>query len=182
MTGDTSQQILGLLRSKEGLSGMARREKAQAKRKVHARKPIQAAAGAGALAAVPLFLVQLLLWHSQWSGPPTGVALVQHFLRAYGAPAIAAGGLLFWLAGLMWGVLYGAIMPRHNVLSGVIFSFAPTLFALFVVPVLLDKPVLAGGELKGILLPLILNALWGIMVGRLTPIIHQHREQEKRRE
>jgi hypothetical protein len=124
---------------------------------------------------VVLFLLQLLMWSNHFNGPPPGVVLVGQRFDLYGAPAIAAGGLLFWLAGLLWGALYGAILPRHTSLSGLLFSLAPTIFALTLLPPLLDKPIFAGGDLKGISIQLLLNALWGVLVGFLTPTIQAAR-------
>ena len=135
-------------------------------------RPIRAAAIAGALGALLLFALQLALQSSGTSGPPVGVAVASKMPSLTGPTALAVGVVLFCLAGAAWGALYGLLMLRITPLSGVLFGLAPTLFALIVMLPLLGKPMFAGGDPKGIVIPLVLNSIWGALVGALTPRLH----------
>jgi hypothetical protein len=135
------------------------------------RRPIQAAAIAGALGAVLLFMIQMAMQAMGIGGPPTGVAVATTMLHLSGPAALLVGVLLFALAGAAWGALYAAIVPRITPLTGLIFGLAPSLFALLVMLPLLGKPAFAGGDPKGILTPLVLNSIWGLFVGAVTPML-----------
>jgi hypothetical protein len=112
-----------------------------------------------------------MMWKGQIAGPPTGVVFALEVFQLTGFASIAVGGVAFWLAGLIWGSLFALIVKNHTAFTGMAFSLAPTLFALLVVLPLLNKPVFAGGNLQGILTPLTMNLLWGLLVGSLTPAI-----------
>jgi hypothetical protein len=134
-------------------------------------KPVRAAAIAGAIGALLLFGIQSALQASGSGGPPVGVAVAGKFLGISGPAALLIGVLLFCAAGAFWGALYALLARRISPLSGVVFGLAPTLFALAVMLPLLAKPAFAGGDLKAIAIPLILNSIWGALTGALTPVL-----------
>ena len=139
------------------------------------QRPISAAATAGLLGAVLLFIIQLVMQSSGIGGPPTGVAMANKLLNVQGESALVLGAVLFALAGAVWGILYATLVAKISPLTGLLFSIAPTLVALSIILPILGKPFFAGGDAKGILTPLVLNGIWGLFVGTVTPLLHTRR-------
>ena len=95
--------------------------------------------------------------------------------NVYGEVALVSGAVLFALAGAFWGIIYAVLVAKISALTGLLFSIAPTLVALSIILPLLGKSLFAGGDAKGILTPLVLNGIWGLLVGTVTPILHTRR-------
>ena len=115
-----------------------------------------------------LWLIQLVLQTST-GAPPLGSAVAGKFLGLSGGAALIIGLVLFLLAGAAWGALYGAVAPRISVISGAIFGLLPWLFVMVAIYPIMGKPLFAGGDAMGIAAPLVLNVIWGAIVGALTP-------------
>jgi len=130
---------------------------------------------AGALGAVLLWIIQMVMHSAGQGQPPLGTAVAGKMLGMEGSAATVVGALLFVLSGAIWGAIYAALVPRINWKTGLLFSLVPWLFVMFVMLPLLGKPVFAGGDAKGILMPLMLNAIWGVVTGALTPSLATRR-------
>lgn len=55
------------------------------------------------------------------------------------------------------------------------FGVAPWLVVMLAILPILGKPIFAGGMLKPILIALVLNCLWGAIVGALAPKLEPSR-------
>lgn len=135
-----------------------------------APRPVAAAIIAGLLGAVVLWIIQMVM-ASGGGNPPTGTAVAMKLLQMQGIAAWVVGAVLFFLAGAVWGAIYGAVAPRINALTGAIFGLVPWLFVMLALLPILGKPLFAGGAPMGIVMPLILNVLWGLITGALTPML-----------
>lgn len=131
-------------------------------------KPIRGAMIAGTLGAFLLWVIQLVMQQSTQS-PPLGSAIASKLFGLQGQTAMIIGLILFLLAGAVWGAIYAAVAPRISWLTGLIFGVAPWLVVMLVILPMMGKPVFAGGDMKTILLPLILNCIWGAFTGAFTP-------------
>ena len=129
-------------------------------------KPIKGAVIVGALV---LWIIQLAMMQMPGGQPPLGNAFAAKLFGLNGTTATIVGLLLFLGAGAIWGAIYAAVVPKINWISGLIFGLVPWLVVMFAVLPMLGKPVFAGGDLKGILAPLVLNCIWGAIVGALAP-------------
>lgn len=116
-------------------------------------KPVMAAAIAGTLGALLLWLIQLVL-QAQSGNPPLGTVLTMKMLPVQGLTANIIGALAFFAAGAAWGALFGV---------------APWLCVMLVILPILGKPLFAGGNPTAIAIPLVLNVIWGAIVGAVTP-------------
>lgn len=117
-------------------------------------------------ASVLVALSYLMMLANMIPAPP--------YLEPYRAVAGAHGaatdhvlsGIGFLLAGGLWGLLYGAMVRRPSVASGMLFGILPTLFMWLVVAPIAGKPLFNGFQAKGLLLPLAFNvAIWGSFLG-----------------
>ena len=134
-------------------------------------KPIRAALMAGFLGAVLLFIIQQVLHGANVSGPPTAMAFVDLWLGLEGAPAIAIGLLLFSMAGAAWAVLYVFLVEKISPTTGAAFGLVPWLAVMMVLLPFMDRPAFAGGDAMGILLPLVMNVIWGAFIGAVIPAL-----------
>ncbi len=131
-------------------------------------KPVMAAAIAGTLGALLLWLIQLVL-QAQSGNPPLGTVLTMKMLPVQGLTANIIGALAFFAAGAPWGALYALVVPKISVASGALFGVAPWLCVMLVILPILGKPLFAGGNPTAIAIPLVLNVIWGAIVGAVTP-------------
>lgn len=131
-------------------------------------KPIKGAVIAGALGALLLWLVQFIPLQTPEGNPPLGTVMASQMLVLQGVTATLAGLLLFLGAGAVWGAIYAAVVPKISWLTGLIFGLAPWLGVMLAILPILGKPIFAGGMSKPILIPLVLNCLWGAVTGALT--------------
>ena len=131
-------------------------------------KPIVAAALAGTLGAVLLWMIQLVI-QAQSGNPPLGTVLTMKMLPVQGAMAAIIGALAFLAAGAAWGAIYALAVSQISVASGALFGVAPWLCVMLVILPMLGKPLFAGGNPTAIAIPLVLNVIWGALVGALTP-------------
>lgn len=132
-------------------------------------KPIKGAVIAGALGALLLWIIQLVMMQMPGGQSPLGNAFAGKLFGLQGTTATIVGLLLFVGAGAVWGAIYAAVVPRINWMSGLIFGVVPWLVVMFAVLPILGKPIFAGGDLKTILVPLVLNCIWGAFTGALAP-------------
>jgi hypothetical protein len=103
-------------------------------------------------------------------GPPPKAMFVAAYQQTLGGGWVAAtiiGGVLFLLFGALWAVPFPALFSRPTIGKGILWGIVPTLWALTFVPaVLLGKPMFAGGNPVGIIIPIVMNGLiWGSIVG-----------------
>lgn len=139
------------------------------RKKTMNHKPIKGAIIAGVLGALLLWIIQFVLLQMPGGAPPVGTAMASKILGLQGTIATVVGLALFLGAGAVWGAIYAAVVPKINWISGLMFGVVPWLVAMFAILPILDKPVFAGGTLKPILIALVLNCLWGAIVGALAP-------------
>jgi hypothetical protein len=123
---------------------------------------------AGFLGAIILIAVMYLLQLAQLSGEPGFVGIGKTVLGSGLAPALlnilSAGG--FALAGGVWGLIFAVVVRNPNLVKGMLFGLAPTLFLWLVIAPLTGKPIFNGFALPGILLPILFNVIiWGGFVG-----------------
>lgn len=98
--------------------------------------------------------------------PPPAVAFYRGILHVDNPPVDHfIAGILFLIAGGIWGAIYTALVRNPTVISGLIFSILPTLFVWIVMDPASGKPFFGGFSAKGLILPLILNGIWGAFVG-----------------
>lgn len=98
--------------------------------------------------------------------PPPAVAFYRGILHVENPPADhIIAGILFLIAGGIWGAIYAALVRNPTVLSGILFSILPTLFVWLVMAPASGKPFFGGFAPKALILPLILNGIWGAFVG-----------------
>ena len=98
--------------------------------------------------------------------PPPFVAMYRGATGANNPPVDHIISLLgFLIAGGIWGAIYAALVKNPTVLSGLLFSLLPTLFLWLVMDPVSGKPIFGGFAPKAIILPLILNGIWGAFVG-----------------
>lgn len=126
---------------------------------------ISKSALAGTLAAAGLAALQSGAYAAHLDDEPMATVFAHQTLGVDKKQAPLVGAAAFLLAGALWGALYGAMVPRPNIKNGLGFSVLPWLFVMLVNYPVLGKPVFGGGKPKPILVPLLLNALWGAFVG-----------------
>ncbi len=131
-------------------------------------KPIVAAAIAGTLGAVLLWIIQLVM-QTQNGNPPLGTVLTTKMLPVQSATATIIGALAFFAAGAAWGAIYAIVVPRISIASGALFGLAPWLCVMLIILPMLGKPLFAGGNPTAIAIPLVLNVIWGALVAALIP-------------
>ena len=132
------------------------------------QKPIKGAVIAGALGALLLWVIQLVMMQMPGGQPPLGNAFAAKLFGLNGTTATIVGLLLFLGAGAIWGAIYAAVVPNINWISGLIFGVVPWLVVMFAILPILGKPVFAGGMIKPILVSLVLNCIWGAFTGALA--------------
>jgi hypothetical protein len=82
--------------------------------------------------------------------------------------ATIIGGALFIAIGTLWGLLM-TLVPYPTIAKGLLVGIVPTIWALVVWPAIQGNPLLAGGDPKGILIPVVMNiVIWGSIVGWYT--------------
>ena len=119
----------------------------------------------GSLAVVGAFGLLLLL--GQIPAAPF-VGQWQAFFGGGWQLATVLGGLAFVAIGTLWGAPF-AWVPRPTILKGMLWGIVPTLWALVAWPAINGQPVLADGDPKGIVLPILMNVvIWGSILGWYT--------------
>ena len=98
--------------------------------------------------------------------PPPAVAFYRGILQVENPPIDhIIAGTLFLIAGGIWGAIYAALVKNPTVISGILFSILPTLFVWLVMQPASGKGFFGGFAPKALILPLILNGIWGVFVG-----------------
>ena len=97
------------------------------------------------------------------------VAMWQTFIGGedWVVPAVA-GGALFVLAGVLWGLPFG-LVREPSVFKGVVYGVLPTLWAWTGMPLLMGQAPLGGLEPIPLVLPVVMNCfIWGSILGWYT--------------
>jgi hypothetical protein len=75
-------------------------------------------------------------------------------------------GLLFLLAGGLWGLLFAAVVKHPTILKGMLFGLLPTFFLWVVINPIIGQPLFNDFTVKGLLMPLFFNVVvWGTFIG-----------------
>lgn len=127
---------------------------------------------AGALGTMTFHQGVLALMHSEgltdrepWSLAPT---------PPFGVPAFAS--LAFW--GGVWGIALIFLLPRspwraaYWVRAFLLGAILPSVIGWFLVAPLKGEPMLAGGQLAGIVGPMLLNGAWGIGTALFIQVLY----------
>lgn len=98
--------------------------------------------------------------------PPPPAAFYRGILQVNNPPVDhIIAGILFLIAGGIWGAIYSALVKNPTVISGILFSILPTLFVWLVMQPASGKGFFGGFAPKALILPLILNGIWGAFLG-----------------
>lgn len=128
-------------------------------------KRLSAGFTGGALGALLLIVVMYIMMLIGMGDPA--------FLKMYRAmfstnPPVdhIIAGLLFLLAGGLWGVLFAAMVKHPTILKGMLFGLLPTFFLWVVINPIIGQPLFNDFTVKGLLMPLIFNVvIWGTFIG-----------------
>ena len=75
-------------------------------------------------------------------------------------------GILFLIAGGLWGLLFAAVVKHPTILKGMLFGLLPTLFLWVVINPIIGQPLFNDFTVKGLLMPLFFNVVvWGTFIG-----------------
>lgn len=119
----------------------------------------------GSLAVVAAFGLLLLI--GQIPKAPF-VAQWQEMMGGGWLLATLLGGAAFVAIGTLWGLPF-AWVPNPTILKGMLYALLPTVWALVAWPAINGKPVFAGGDPVGILIPVVMNVvIWGSILGWYT--------------
>ncbi len=120
---------------------------------------------AGVIGAIILAVLAYIMMFVT-GDPPPAVAFYRGILQVNNPPIDhLIAGTLFLIAGGIWGAIYAAIIKHPSVMNGLLFSILPTLFVWLVMQPASGLGFFGGFAAKAIILPLILNAIWGAFVG-----------------
>lgn len=98
--------------------------------------------------------------------PPPAVAFYRGIFQVNNPPVDhLISGALFLIAGGIWGAIYAALVKNPTIISGILFSILPTLFVWLVMQPASGAGFFGGFAAKALILPLILNGIWGAFVG-----------------
>ncbi|HKJ34158.1 MAG TPA: hypothetical protein VKA34_20165 [Balneolales bacterium] len=121
---------------------------------------------AGFIGALILILVQFIFKWLGWAGNPGFIGI---YHKTFGVHILAVdiiiSAFLFAVSGGIWGAIF-TLLLKPNILKGIIFGFAPSLWVWLVISPYMGFPIFHGFALKPILFPIIFNCLiWGSFVG-----------------
>ena len=121
----------------------------------------------GGLLGALLLIVVMYLMQLMGMGEP---AFVKMYRGMFGAPNPPTdhviSGLLFLLAGGLWGLLFAAMVKHPTIIKGMLFGLLPTLFLWVVINPIIGQPLFNDFTAKGLLMPLLFNVvIWGTFIG-----------------
>lgn len=123
---------------------------------------------AGFLGGIILIVVMYVLQLSELAGEPGFVGIGKSILGGAPSPAVlnVLSALGFAAAGGVWGLIFAAAVRNPNIVKGMLYGLAPTLFLWLVIAPLTGKPLFNGFKPPGILFPILFNVIvWGGFVG-----------------
>jgi hypothetical protein len=121
----------------------------------------------GGLLGALLLVVIMYLMQLMGMGDPAFVEMYRGMFGGENPPTDhIIAGILFLLAGGLWGLLFAAMVKHPTILKGMLFGLLPSLFLWVVINPMIGKPLFNDFTLKGLLMPLFFNVvIWGAFIG-----------------